>query len=221
MADYYETLGVPKNATADEIKRAYRKLAPKWHPDRSTEPNAKEGFQQIQEAYEVLKDAEKRAHYDETGERKSSEDPIDVNARSLLAAAFDKVLNQGEDCNVIETVRENMHVDICQMQAAVIRTKDQISKLEKMRRLVKAKGPIDLWRGLIDQKIQTAQSFMQRLEMQLKVGKRLGEMLNDYENGYVEPERQEGGLRRTYGTRPIQDGEFNLVFERFVKGFYK
>ncbi|HEU4624867.1 MAG TPA: DnaJ C-terminal domain-containing protein [Steroidobacteraceae bacterium] len=65
--DYYETLNVPRNASADEIKKAYRRLARKYHPDVSKEKNAEEKFKQIQEAYEVLKDPEKRAAYDQLG----------------------------------------------------------------------------------------------------------------------------------------------------------
>src|SRR4051794_34287067 len=66
--DYYETLGVPKTATEDEIKSAFRKLARKHHPDVAKDKKAaEEKFKQINEAYEVLSDAEKRRKYDELG----------------------------------------------------------------------------------------------------------------------------------------------------------
>lgn len=72
--DYYAALGVDKKASADEIKKAYRKLARKYHPDVSKEKNAKEKFQEVSEAYETLKDAEKRAAYDQLGSFQPGQD---------------------------------------------------------------------------------------------------------------------------------------------------
>jgi curved DNA-binding protein len=65
--DYYSALGVGRDATADEIKRAYRKLARKYHPDVSKEPGAEQKMQEINEAWAVLSDPEKRAAYDQLG----------------------------------------------------------------------------------------------------------------------------------------------------------
>jgi molecular chaperone DnaJ len=65
--DYYEILGVSKTASEDELKKAYRTLAKKYHPDVSKEPNAEAKFKEIQEAYEVLSDPGKRGQYDQFG----------------------------------------------------------------------------------------------------------------------------------------------------------
>jgi len=64
--DYYAVLGVPASATQDEIKKQYRKLAAKHHPDKNpNDPKAAERFKEISEAYQVLGDADKRKHYDQ------------------------------------------------------------------------------------------------------------------------------------------------------------
>src|SRR5512136_1227334 len=65
--DYYEVLGLKRDATEEEIKKAYRKLAFKYHPDRNKDKEAEGRFKEINEAYEVLSDSQKRASYDRYG----------------------------------------------------------------------------------------------------------------------------------------------------------
>lgn len=66
--DYYKVLEIKKDANDDEIKKAYRKLALKYHPDKNKSPQAEERFKEIAEAYEVLSDKKKRDMYDQHGE---------------------------------------------------------------------------------------------------------------------------------------------------------
>lgn len=82
--DYYNTLGVERDASQNDIKKAYRRLARKYHPDVSTESNSEERFKEVGEAYAVLKDPEKRTAYDQLGSQWNSNEqfqpPPDWNA---------------------------------------------------------------------------------------------------------------------------------------------
>jgi curved DNA-binding protein len=72
--DYYETLGLKRDASTDDIRKAYRKLAHKYHPDVSKDPKGEEQFKAVAEAYQTLKDPEKRAAYDKLGKHRPGED---------------------------------------------------------------------------------------------------------------------------------------------------
>jgi curved DNA-binding protein len=93
--DYYAILGVDRGASAEDIKKAYRKLARKYHPDVSKEPNAEEKFKEMGEAYETLKDPEKRAAYDRLGQHAAGQEfqpPPDWGAQFAGAhSAFDDI----------------------------------------------------------------------------------------------------------------------------------
>ncbi len=90
--DYYKTLGIERDASQDEIKKAYRRLARKYHPDVSKESDAEERFKELGEAHEVLKDPEKRAAYDQLGNQWQTGEqfrpPPDWNAGYEFSGGF-------------------------------------------------------------------------------------------------------------------------------------
>ncbi len=102
--DYYEVLGVSKNASDEEIKRAFRVLAKKYHPDVNKEPGAAEKFKEIGEAYQVLSDKNKRAQYDqfgfsafENGGASQGFDMGDIDLDDILSSIFGSNFSRGFD----------------------------------------------------------------------------------------------------------------------------
>ena len=113
--DYYEVLGVSKNATDDELKKAYRKLAVKYHPDRCKDADAKDKFQEISEAYEVLSNKDKRAQYDQFG----------FDGPSLVGLILEAIHLE------MMTMMISIHLDLVAL-AIDLEVKNQILILQKM-----------------------------------------------------------------------------------------
>ena len=96
MDSYYNTIGVPKNAGDKEIRKAFRKLARKYHPDLNPgDKEAENKFKRINEAYEVLSDSESRKKYDRYGENWKHADRIEAQYRSSAGAPFDRTYRGG------------------------------------------------------------------------------------------------------------------------------
>lgn len=93
MKDYYAVLGVAANATLAEIKSTYRKLASQFHPDKNSASDAPARFRQVQEAYEMLSDVDKRKTYDENRRRSLLDSPIDT-AHEIWKYYIDGILKR-------------------------------------------------------------------------------------------------------------------------------
>ncbi len=91
MSDLYEHLGLRSDATLVDIKKAFRQKAAQYHPDRNAAADAPARFRQVQEAYDVLSDADKRQAYDDNRRRNLLDDPLDT-AREIWNGYFDKLL---------------------------------------------------------------------------------------------------------------------------------
>ena len=94
--DYYEILGVARNTDKEELKRAYRRLARKYHPDVNKEPGAEESFKEISRAYEVLSEPEMRSRYDRFGE-------AGVTGAGAGAAGFQDLSDLGGFADIFES----------------------------------------------------------------------------------------------------------------------
>ena len=91
MSDHYSALGVSSGATLADIKKAFRQQASFWHPDRNTAADAAARFRLVQEAYDVLSDADKRQAYDDNRRRNLLDSPIDT-AREIWHNYFQKLV---------------------------------------------------------------------------------------------------------------------------------
>jgi len=141
--DPYEQLGIPRDATAADIKRAYRSKVQALHPDKHPDdPFATTRFQQIQESYDILTDPVRRARYD-AGEGAGGGNNLAVRALTLLTMVFDEIIGkaaQGGSTDVItETYRKLDEIN-SGAKAAEAQTKHRIARLERVFKRSRYKG---------------------------------------------------------------------------------
>lgn len=124
--DYYKVMGVEPNATADDIKRAYRKLARKYHPDVSKESDAEEKFKALGEAYEVLKDPQKRAQFDKYGAYwKAQSQAEQAQERGTASPQYTSSAFSSDDQAEFNDFINNLFKDRFQQQEGFYQTHDQ------------------------------------------------------------------------------------------------
>jgi DnaJ-class molecular chaperone len=93
VSEHYAALGLQSDATLSDIKRAFRQKASQFHPDRNSDPDAPARFREVQEAYDVLSDSDKRKAYDDNRRRNLLDDPAQT-AREIWQGYFQQVLNR-------------------------------------------------------------------------------------------------------------------------------
>lgn len=158
--DYYKIMGLERSANQDEIKRAYRKLARKYHPDVSKEQNAEEKFKELGEAYDVLRDPEKKAKYDQYGQYWKEQGQANQQANSGYHQQFDE--NQAADfedfLNSIFRERSRHQYDTHFEQAQDIHAKLVISLQDSYlgsEKTLQLQSPIVDQQGRVTQQLRT------------------------------------------------------------------
>lgn len=154
----YEILGVPPDATSEQIRMAWKRLAAKLHPDRNAAPGATAQLAEVNTAYEVLSDADRRRRYDETGETRQD----DTRARivGLLMKAASAALDQwkpnqpGMARTLLGQVRVVMDAQRAQLVENLSQLDDMTRHLEKVRGKVRGTGETNLFHQLIDEKLE-------------------------------------------------------------------
>ena len=192
MPSHYDTLGIKPDATAADVKKAYRRRASKAHPDKGGKP---EEMAEVNKAYAVLADPAARHRYD-SGD--SEGDTIEKRARDGLMALFRKALER--DDNAVKEVRRLVMVHAAQIQDARSSAQRQIDRLKRKRGRIKAKeGVTNMVHLLIDQQIDSLERQIAAAEDEALVNACAAKMLEDYSEA-DEPGQMNYGLGRSLFT---------------------
>jgi len=125
----YATLGIQRDATPAQIKRAYQVLASKWHPDRNQAPDAQEQFVRVQKVYDVLSDPDAREHYDRTGMAPPT--GLESVARSMVLQHFMQIAQrrQWKPWPYVRDIRSTLKMEMSKAQDAVRDAEQSIERL--------------------------------------------------------------------------------------------
>jgi curved DNA-binding protein CbpA len=177
-ADPYETLGIARDASQDDVKQAFRRRAASEHPDKGGDAAR---MADLNRAYETLGDPEKRAEFDATGTTGDG-DRLENEARDQLVRLFQAALDMEPDDLVgsCRTMLWRAQGEISDRQVATTRA---VARLRKQRDRVRRKGEgANLFQSLVDRRIAQADDQLNSLERGSKVFARVAEMLEAYEN---------------------------------------
>jgi curved DNA-binding protein CbpA len=152
--DYYELLGVPRDASEDEIKKAYRRKAKEAHPDRTGGDHTQ--MVALNRARDTLTDKDKRERYDRTGQEENTGPTLDEQADQLIAQAFDQILSDEIDLplweNPIERVIKAFE-QMCRVCEHEVKKADHLlERMERKAKRVKSKAKMSMWEGVLAQR---------------------------------------------------------------------
>lgn len=186
--NHYETLGVPKNADANTIKRAYRKASSKAHPDRNGGDNAR--MVAVNCAYETLIDPERRRRHD-NGDDRAAPPPFDQRAMEIAMHLFAQCMEQlPESADIIAYVSNSISANLERMHGAMADQKAMIARSEKRRKRLnhtgKGRNFID---GLLVQRIGQCTERVEKIEEEIKLGDRALELLKEFSYEADAPQR--------------------------------
>lgn len=185
MTDHYDTLGVPRDATADEIKAAARRAASEAHPDR--DGGSDERMKAVNAARDVLLHPERRAQYDATGSDKAAPSLEDL-ARDALVQLFTAAIENSEA--VLQDVTKMLTEHRRRLVDAKKATAARVARLSKRSGKVRAKKGDNLVQMLIDDQIRKGNAEIEQMDLGLKVNGRATEMLQNYEEDAPPPTSQ-------------------------------
>lgn len=181
--NHYDTLGLASTATPKEIKAAWRRLSAKYHPDR--EGGSDEAMQEINAAYDVLSDPQRRALYDQLG-FDADANKLDEAAAALVADTFGHLLGEPGDFDLVVRARSILGQGREVKSEQTKRLREMAHALERKRDRVRLRkgaqhGQRDLYAALIAQRIGRLQAEAESASLGLAIVDRALELLTDYE----------------------------------------
>lgn len=177
--NHYEILGVPKNATESEIKRAFRKKASKAHPDK--EGGSSEKMAALNKAWMCLGDPQKRIRYDQTGDEGDGPSP-EQKGQGILVSFFNAELENGSGKNITDKVRKALKKHISDGEKFYSKFDAEMKKLVKSQKKIKKKTPgFDILHEIINSKINVVELNRSRLTMNLADANEALRLLDEYE----------------------------------------
>ena len=184
----YDLLDVSEDASQSQIRKAYRKKAMRLHPDRNPSESAEAEFKDIQKAYAVLGDPERRREYDLTGG--VDETPIDQEARQVLAQLFEEVLKSANKMiNITANLKGRIDSHHSGLVKVLAEAEAETKRLNGLVDRVKHTGAgADLFSGVLREKISAAEKKVSSIQNTQEVTRRVSELLEEYESF---PEKQE------------------------------
>lgn len=187
---HYEALGITPDADESEIKKAYRKAAQSNHPDRGGDS---EKFHQIQRAYDVLSDPERRERYDRTGE---SDKPQSIESQidEALASLFQKIVSMDKPpANIIGAARDEVRQNQGVIRSRQESAKNRLSKLKKLlgRVIMTAADGHNLFEAVLRNQIDSVESTIKSAEDALILLAGVATLLDSYEDKDWDPNKPE------------------------------
>ena len=195
LPDYYKVLGLQKNASQDDIKKAYKKLCKKYHPDVCKDDDARQRFDEITEAYECLSKPHNRIEYDEGRYSRKKSIPIKEQACGLIISKFEIIIQN----NSVPEVKTRDLIDL--INDEVIKEEQNLDKIKSqclslLKKLEEIQKRLDDDNGILtnvlDYKIKSVKSDLALSEERMEVCEFAHEMLKDFK--YRTDERTVSGF---------------------------
>lgn len=190
MTDHYETLGVPKDASPEDIKRAFRKQSSQHHPDKPG--GSDEAMAKVNAAYAVLSDPARRLGYDQTGRDPAEGPTLDDIAEHALQTLIQQILEDSPKGDLVKHLEQHITKSIEQLQAQVKKHERAIARLTKQldRVVRKSAGRTSLFNAVLEKQIKQARDFIEEADRLMEVSQRSLEILRDHEDTKPEVEPQ-------------------------------